>query len=146
MPIAFQAFIRRWLCQRHFFVGVAIPVFFVFIMVLGGGGKNLVILLHEGRATATFMKIDDSRGRVSAYYCYKVNGHTYTGRGLPDHPPSTPPFKVGDTFEIRYSKLVPFFSIVQDPTTIFGQFFVGSLFLLWADYMATRNRSLGKSK
>lgn len=134
----------RWFQQRHFFAGVAIPIFFVFIMVLGGGFENLVIMFHEGRTTATFTKIDDSRGRVSSYYSYMVNGHTYTGRGLPDHRPFAPPFKVGDTFEIRYSKLVPFFSIAQNPTTIFGQFLVGSLFLLWADYMATRNRSFGK--
>ena len=144
MPIAFQASIRRWLQQRHFFAGGGIPFFFVFVMVLGGGFENLVILLHEGRTTATFTEIDDSgKGRVSFYYRYMVNGHTFTGRGAPDHQPFTPPFKVGDTFEIRYSKLVPYFSIAQDPTTIFGQFLVGSLFLLWADYMATRNRSGG---
>jgi hypothetical protein len=144
MPIAFQTLIRRWLQQRHFFAGVAIPIFFVFIMALSGF-KNLVILLHEGRTMAVFTEIDDSgRGHVSSYYRYEVNGHTYTGSGAPDHQPFTPPFKVGDTFEVRYSKLMPFFSIAQDPTTVFGQFLVGSLFLLWAGYMATRNRSLGK--
>jgi hypothetical protein len=108
------------------------------------GFKNLVIMLNEGRTTATFTKVDDSRGRVSFYYRYTVDGRTYTGSGAPDHQPFTPPFKVGGTFGIRYSKLVPFFSIAKDPTTIFGQFLVGSLFLLWADYMATRNRGLGK--
>ena len=127
--------VRCWLSQRHFFAGVGIPFFFVFIMLLGGF-RNLAIMLHEARTTATITEIHPgSRGTL--YYRYEVGGRTYTGEGGPDHQALTPPFAVGDTFEIRYSSLLPFFSTAQNPLTIFGQFAVGCLFLLWADYMAT---------
>lgn len=130
---------KRWrsLAQRHFFIAVAIPAFAIFILLLGGF-RDIIILLQEARTTATITAIHPgSRGTL--FYSYEVAGHTYTGRGGPDHPPFTPPFAVGDTFEIRYSTLIPFFSTAQNPLTIFGQFAVGCLFFLWADFMAARN-------
>jgi len=136
MPSSLRPIVRRWLSQRHFFAGVAIPLFFVFIMVLAGF-RNLAIILHEARTTATITEIHPgSRGTL--YYRYEVGGRTYTGRGGPDHPAFTPPFAIGDTFEIRYSTFLPFFSTAESPYTIFGQFAVGCLFLLWADFAVTR--------
>jgi hypothetical protein len=129
---------KRWFSQRHFFAGVAIPCLAVFILLIGGF-RNIMILLHEARTTATVTAIHSSgKGRSSLYYRYDVDGRAYTGEGGPEHQAFTAPFAVGDTFEIRYSTLLPFFSTAQNPFTIFGQFAVGSLFLLWADYMATR--------
>jgi hypothetical protein len=136
MPSRAEAILKRWLSQRHFFAGVAIPCFAVFILLLGGL-KNISIILHEARTTATISEISSSgRGRSSLRYRYEINGHTYTGSGAPDHPPNTPPYSVGNTFEVRYSTAHPSFSTAQNPWTLFGQFGVGSLFLLWADYMA----------
>ncbi|TAL06545.1 MAG: hypothetical protein EPO07_01685 [Verrucomicrobia bacterium] len=136
MPSPLPPIVRRWLSQRHFFAGVGIPLFFVFIMLLGGF-RNLAIMSHEGRTMATITEIHPgSRGTL--YYRYEVGGRAYTGEGGPDHPAFTPPFAIGSTFEIRYSTLLPFFSTAQNPLTIFGQFAVGCLFLLWADFMVTR--------
>ena len=133
-----QILFKRWVSQRHFFAGVAIPLFAVFILILGGF-RDIVILLHEARATATVSDVhSNGRGRSSLHYRYEIDGHTYTGSGGPDHPDNTPPYTPGNTFEIRYSTLCPSFSTAQNPWTIFGQFTVGCLFLLWADYMATR--------
>jgi len=135
MPSAVSIIAKRWLSQRHFFAGVGIPCFAVFILLIGGF-RNAVILLHEARTTATITAIHPG-SRGSLYYSYEVDGHTYPGQGGPEHPAFTPPFSVGGTFEIRYATLLPFFSTAQNPFTIFGQFMVGCLFFLWADYMAT---------
>jgi len=138
MSSSLPAVLRRWFSQRHFFAGVAIPCFAVFILFIGGF-KSIEILLHEARTTATVTEIQSNgRGRSSLYYRYEVGGHAYTGRGGPDHQPFTPPFSPGCTFEIRYSTLFPFFSLAQNPLTIFGQFAVGCLFLLWAAFNAIR--------
>ena len=131
--------LKRWVSQRHFFAGVAIPCWAMFILVLGGF-KNIEIILHEARTTATVTDIQSSgRGRSTLYYRYEIDGHAYTGTGGPDHPLEGPPYTNGTTFEIRYSTAHPSFSTAQNPWTLFGQFLVGSLFLLWADYMATRH-------
>jgi hypothetical protein len=138
MPSRVQVIVKRWLSQRHFFAGVGIPCFAVFILLFGGL-KNIEIILHEGRTTATVTEVRSiGRGRSALYYSYEIDGHTYTGSGGPDHPPFTPPYSAGSTFEIRYSTAHPSFSTAQNPWTLFGQFMVGSLFLLWADYMAVR--------
>jgi hypothetical protein len=136
MSFTIPSFMRRWLSQRHFFAGVGIPCFAVFILVIGGF-KNIMILLHEARTTATITAIHHG-SRPTLDYRYDVGHRTYTGEGGPDHPAFTPPFAVGDTFEVRYSTWLPFFSTAQNPLTIFGQFAVGCLFLLWADFLATR--------
>ena len=130
------------LAQRHFFIAVGIPGFALFILLLGGF-RNIIILLHEARTTATITAVQNG-SRATLYYSYQVAGHTYTGEGGPDHPAFTPPFAIGDTFEIRYSTLLPFFSTARNPLTIFGQFAVGCLFLLWADFMATRSKKRQK--
>jgi hypothetical protein len=120
--------------QRHFFAPVGIPLFAVFIMVIGGC-KNIDIALHEGRTTATVTGVDHSRGGHGALlYRYEVDGHPYSGSG----DPGNPSYPGGSTFEIRYSTLHPSFSIAHSPFTIFGQFLVGSLILLWVDYTAVR--------
>jgi len=120
--------------QRHFFATVCIPLFAVFIMVIGGC-KNIDIALHEARTTATVTGVDNSRGGHGALlYRYEVGGHPYSGSG----DPGNPPYPGGSTFEIRYSTLHPSFSIAHSPFTIFGQFLVGSLILLWVDYTAVR--------
>jgi hypothetical protein len=107
--------------------------------LLLGGFKNIVIILHEARTTATVTEIrSNGKGRSYLYYRYEVDGRTYSGRGGPEHQPFTPPFSAGSTFEIRYSTWMPSFSIAQSPFTIFGQFLVGCLFFLWADFVATR--------
>lgn len=136
MPSSFSNILRRWLSQRHFFAGVAIPCFAVFVLVFGGF-KNALILLRAARTTATITALHPG-SRGSLYYSYEVDGHAYTGRGGPELPAFTAPFSVGGTFEVRYSKWFPFFSTARNPLTIFGQFAVGCLFLLYADYMATR--------
>lgn len=134
-------FLRRWLARpyvrRHVIALVFIPFFAVCVFVMAGF-KNLMILVNEGRTTATLAEVHSHRGRVSSTYRYEVNGNTHTGHGLPEHPPFTPPFEVGYAFEIRYSRLLPFFSTPDNPLTIFGQFGVGCLFLLWGDFMAVR--------
>jgi hypothetical protein len=136
MPSAATIIVKRWVSQRHFFAGVGIPCFAVFILLIGGF-RNIMIFLREARTTATITAIHPgSRGTL--YYRYEVGGHTYTGEGGPEHPAFTPPFAIGDTFEIRYSTFLPFFSTTRNPLIIFGQFAVGCLFLLWADFMATR--------
>jgi hypothetical protein len=129
MPSALQTVASRWLHQRHFFAGVAIPAFFVFILAIGGC-RNIDIALHEARTTATVTGLG-SHGVI--LYRYDVGGHAYSGSG----DPGNPPYPEGSTFEIRYSTTHPSFSIAGHPSTIFGQFFVGCLFLLWVDYMAT---------
>lgn len=129
---------KRWLSQRRFFVVVGIPCFFVFILCLGGF-RNIFILMQEGRTTATVTDVYSSgRGRSSVWYRYEVDGATFTGGGAPDHEPFTPPYAAGTTFEIRYSRVFPSFSTAQNPWTIFGQFLVGCVFLLWADFMVLR--------
>jgi hypothetical protein len=135
MPLFFSTVFKRWISQRHFFAGVAIPVFTVFTL-LTGGFSDLMIFLHAARTTATITAMHSSgRGRSSLSYRYEVNGRTHTGSGGPDHPAFTPPFAIGDTFEIRYSTLLPFFSTAGNPLNTFGEFAVGCLFILWADFM-----------
>jgi hypothetical protein len=132
--------LKRWVSQRHFFAGVAIPCFAVIVLLLGGL-KNIEIILHEARTTATVTDIQSSsRGRSTLYYRYEIDGQAYTGTGAPDHPLEGPPYTNGTTFEIRYSTAHPSFSTAKNPWTLFGQFLVGSLFFLWADYMATRQK------
>ena len=122
--------------QQHFFAAVGIPFFAVFIMFIGGC-RNIDIALHEARTIATVTGIHHSPGGHRAFlYRYDVDGRSYSGSG----DPGNPPYPEGSTFEIRYSKAHPSFSIAQSPFTIFGQFLVGSLFLLWADYMAVHKR------
>jgi hypothetical protein len=138
MPSSLSIIMRRWLSQRHFFAGVAIPCYAVFILAIGGF-RDIMILLDEGLTTATITAIYSSgRGRSSLHYSYEVGGRTYSGLGGPDRAEFSPPFAVGDTFQIRYSRLLPFFSTAQNPLTVFGEFAVGCLFLLWADFMAIR--------
>lgn len=138
MPAALAALTKRWFHQRHFFAFVCIPLFFVFIMLFGGL-RNLLIGLHQARTIATVTKTRPySHSHPSIYYRYEVDGQAYTGTGGPDHPSFTPPLSVGDTFEIRYCRFLPSFSTAQNPFTIFGQFLVGCLILLLADFMATR--------
>ena len=136
MISAVPIIMKRWLSQRHFYAGICIPLFAVFILLIGGF-RNIMIVLDQARTTATITAIHHSN-RPTLYYRYEVGGHTYTGEGGPDHPAFTPPFAVDDTFEVRYSKLLPFFSTAENPLIIFGQFGVGCLFLLWADFMAIR--------
>jgi hypothetical protein len=138
--------LKHWLLQRHFFVVVGIPLLVFFSLVIDGGFSDLMILVNESRTTATITAVRSSgRGRSSLYYSYKVGSRTYSGRGGPEHAAFTPPFAVGDTFEVRYSKLLPFFSTAGNPLTIFGQVAVGCLFLLWADFMVGRYGKTMKS-
>jgi len=85
-------------------------------------------------------------GRSTLYYRYEIGGHAYTGTGGPEHPSEGPPYTNGTTFEIRYSTAHPSFSTAQNPWTVFGQFLVGCLFLLWADFMAVRQKKETRSQ
>jgi hypothetical protein len=103
---------KRWFSQRHFFAGVGIPCFAAIILLIGGL-KSIVILFYEARTTATVTDVhSNGRGRSSLHYRYEIDGHSYAGSGAPDHPPFTPAYAPGNTFEIRYSTAHPSFSTV----------------------------------
>ena len=137
MPTKTDAVATTGFFQSHFFARVGIPAFFVFILLIGGC-RNIDVALHEARTTATVTGVDHGRGGHGALlYRYEVDGQTYSGSG----DPGSPPYPEGSTFEIRYSTAHPAFSVAHSPFTIFGEFLVGSLVLLWVDYMATRRRS-----
>lgn len=136
-PVNPETLLKRWLSQKHFFAGVGIPGFAV-CMMLYGGFRDMAIILFEARTTATISDfVVTGERRSSVKYRYEVNGRAYTGWGAPEHVPFTPPYAIGDTYEIRYSKAFPSCSTAQNPWTIFGQFLFGCGVLLWVDYMAT---------
>ncbi len=117
--------------QRHFIAAIGIPCFTVFILLIGGA-KFIDISLHEARTMATVTGLG-SHGVI--LYSYEADGQKYSGPG----DPGNPPYREGSTFEVRYSTMHPSFSVAHNPFTIFGQYGVGCLFLLWGDYMMSRN-------
>ncbi|NOS71168.1 MAG: hypothetical protein HOP33_14710 [Verrucomicrobia bacterium] len=145
MSAGFRATARRWVgwvFQPPYIALIAIPLL-AMAMLFHSGFRSIAILLREERTTATVTRVEHpSHGRVAVYYSYKVDGRAYEGAGLPYWDPDRrEPYTNGSTYEIRYSKIFPSVSMAQNPTDIFGQFLFGCGFLLWADYLATRNRA-----
>jgi hypothetical protein len=112
---------------------------FAAVMLVGGGFRNLDIMLHEARTTATVTGIG-SHGVI--LYKYQVDGHIYGSGG----DPGNPPYPRGSTFEIRYSTAHPYFSSAENPSIIFGQMLVGMAFVGAGAYSICYSNARKKAK
>ena len=149
MPAHFLIRYKCWVARGHFFAGVFLPCFLIFMMAFHGGLKDLAILLHQGRATATVTEqtpTGTGPGRTRTLYRYEVDGRAYSGGGLPDFEANRPAINVGSTYEIWYSTAHPSLSTARKPGILLGQLFVASLILLCVDYLASRSRNPARDK
>ena len=115
-------------------VAAATGVVFVIttMMYMVGGFIKLDIAANKACATETVFGVG-SHGVLK--YRYAVNGKTYTGGG----DPSSPPYPIGSTYEVRYSTAHPYFSTAQSPWTFFGQMVVACLFVGLGTYSVSRS-------
>lgn len=115
-------------------------VIFVFMAVMFMGGfRNLDIMLHESRTTATVTGIG-SHGAV--LYEYTVDGHIYGHGGNPGNPGNP----ANRTFEIQYSAAHPYFSSTTNPSILFGQMLVGMAFVGTGAYSICYTNAIKKTK
>jgi hypothetical protein len=113
---------------------------FVFMAVMFMGGfRNLDILLHESRTTAT---ITGTGSHGATLYEYNVDGHVY-GHA---RSPGNPSYPTNRTCEIIYSTAHPYFSSTQNPSIIFGQMLVGMAFVATGAYSICRSSARKKAK
>lgn len=128
---------KQLLLSKPLVAAAAAMTFVATCVMFHGGFRNLDIALHEARTIAT---VTGTGSHGAVLYQYNVNGRTYKGAGSPYLPGP-----IGNKFEIKYSSTHPYFSLADNPFTIFGQMLVGMAFVGIGAYSITRSKRTHKT-